>query len=87
MQTVFPCYSDPGHGWAKVPRLLLKELEIEQQVSAYSYQKGDFVYLEEDADMSLFFNAMQTRGITPTFKGKSSNKTSRIRGYASFKPT
>lgn len=36
---------DPGHGWLKVPRKLLHELNIEHKITHYSYQRADYVYL------------------------------------------
>ena len=81
MRTVFDSYSDPGHGWVKVPRSLLKELGIEAQITPYSYQRGDDVFLEEDCDLSTFIRAMVARGITPEFRHHSANKASRIRKY------
>jgi hypothetical protein len=37
---------DPGHGWIEVPRAELNALGIARQISLYSYQLGDWVYLE-----------------------------------------
>ena len=81
MRTVFDSYSDPGHGWVKVPRSLLKELGIEAQITPYSYQRGDDVFLEEDCDLSTFMRAMEARGVTPKFRHHSADKSSRIRKY------
>lgn len=50
-------FSDPSHGWLRVPRESLRKLDIEDRVSHYSYQQGDEVYLEEDGDLSLFINS------------------------------
>ena len=57
----FPFYMDPGHGWLKVPMRLLKELGIEPRITAYSYRRGDFAYLEEDCDATTFVKAMEAR--------------------------
>ena len=46
-------YNDPSHAWGKVKRKVLDNLGLAQQVSSYSYQYKDNVYLEEDADLSL----------------------------------
>lgn len=59
----FIFYSDPGHGWLEVPRVLLHDLGIEEKVSAYSYQRLCYVFLEEDCDYSLFTKAMKQAGI------------------------
>jgi hypothetical protein len=57
----FDFYSDPSHGWLKVKRQELMELGIESQISGYSYQKGDLVFLEEDRDASIFLHALEMR--------------------------
>lgn len=57
----FDFYSDPSHGWLKVQRKELVELGIESQISGYSYQKGDAVYLEEDSDASQFIDAWEAK--------------------------
>ena len=52
----FKFYSDAGHGWIAVPKKLLNELGISNQISGFSYESkgGKIAYLEEDADASLF---------------------------------
>jgi hypothetical protein len=80
----FPFHVDPGHGWAKVPRKLLAELNIEQTISSYSYQRGDFVYLEEDCDMAKLYDALRAKGIEPEWRHRYADQRSRIRTYASF---
>ena len=55
-------YSDPGHGWLEVDRDLLVDLGIADEVSSYSYQRGDKVFLEEDCDFSRFASAMKAAG-------------------------
>ena len=77
-------YSDPGHGWVKVPKKIIKELGIEDKISSYSYMKDDFVYLEEDGDLTLFCKTMEKMGKTVEFKESTSNKYSRIRKYHSY---
>lgn len=52
-------FSDPGHGWLQVTRADLKELDIEDKISSCSYQKGEYVYLEEDCDAGVFFQALK----------------------------
>lgn len=34
-----------------------------RKISAYSYQKGETVYLEEDCDASLVLDALDAKGI------------------------
>lgn len=50
----FEFYSTPGHGYLKVPLQLLRELQISQLISRYSYiDTHDNVYCEEDCDMGI----------------------------------
>lgn len=53
---------DAAHGWIRVKREELKRLEIAEKVSSYSYQMGEWVYLEEDRDAMLFDDAKKSRG-------------------------
>lgn len=52
-------HSDPGHGWIAVKMRELQALGIVDKISAYSYVKGNTVYLEEDCDAAAFFDAYQ----------------------------
>ena len=52
----FKHYTDPGHGWYRVSREMLFKMDILDKISSYSYQKGDWVYLEEDCDATIFFD-------------------------------
>jgi len=75
-------FEDPGHGWLKVKRLELEKLGIGGEVSGCSYQKGDWVYLEEDCDQTLF---EQKAGISrEDIEVKWTNNQSRIRSYESY---
>lgn len=56
-------FSDPGHGWLRVPRKVLADLGIEKDITACSYQKNDWVYLEEDDDCSTFIDAAKEKGL------------------------
>ena len=80
-------YSDPGHGWLAVKFALLVDLGLVFKISAYSYHKGNTVYLEEDSDCSIFIEAYIGKyGSKPTIKEASTNRTSRIRSYAAYNP-
>lgn len=52
-------HTDPGHGWLAVKKRELIALDLVDKVSGYSYVKGNTVYLEEDCDAALFFNAYE----------------------------
>lgn len=77
-------YSDPGHGWAKIKRETLRKSGILAKVTPFSYQRGDYVYLEEDCDLSLLFKTMDAKGEALTLRNHSADKRSKIRSYASF---
>ena len=73
---VYIFHSDPGHGWLAVRVRELKELNVFEQVSGYSYIKGDTVYLEEDCDAALFFNAYRkVFGKDPKYRESYLDKT------------
>lgn len=61
MQT-FTYYQDPGHGWLAVPRELLHDLGIADEISGCSYQRLETVFLEEDCDLATFTRAMGAAG-------------------------
>lgn len=83
----FDFISDPGHGWLKVPHALLAELGIAEQITSYSYSRGDFAYLEEDCDASRFIAAMKAAGREIKFRERNSpHRPSRVRNYATYRP-
>lgn len=78
-------YNDPSHAWGKVKRKVLDNLGLAQQVSSYSYQYKDNVYLEEDADLSLVCrHLLFNTDVQIKFVEKHTNKDSRIRSYESY---
>jgi hypothetical protein len=80
-------YADPGHGWLAVKRVELEALGIADKVSRYSYQFGNTVYLEEDCDAGLFFNAKGWKVWSDApIVSKHTNNLSRIRSLSSYKP-
>jgi hypothetical protein len=83
---IFTIYTDPGHGWAKVPKALLHDLGIISKISRYSYMRKGFAYLEEDCDLSTFINAYKIRyGFDPVFREACAReKSSKIRSYDNF---
>mgnify|MGYP003627103158 CR=1 FL=1 len=56
----YKVYSDPGHAWIKVSRQEVSSLSLSP--SSYSYERGEDVFLEEDADATAFFNAKAALG-------------------------
>lgn len=81
---VLTFYQDPGHGWVAAPHYLVKMLGIEGDISPFSYVDGNFVYLEEDCDLSIFLRAIEDKGITIQFDEEHSDEDSPIRNKRSF---
>ena len=81
---VYVFHSDPGHGWLAVKEKELEALGLLEKVSGYSYIKGKTVYLEEDCDAALFFNAYEAVfGKKPTYRESYLERTP-IRYYAGY---
>lgn len=57
-------HSDPGHAWLAVKTRELSELGVADKISQFSFVKGKTTYLEEDADMPIYVNAQNERGVT-----------------------
>lgn len=77
-------YSDAGHAWAKVRRDVLVNLGIADKITRYSYQRGDYTYLEEDCDLTTLCMALTERDTRVKFVEKHSNKDSKIRSYERY---
>jgi hypothetical protein len=84
IKRTFHKYNDGGHGWLKVPFSLIVSLKIKDLVSRYSYQRGDFVYLEEDGDMDYFFDAAEKVGLQIKVIEHSTDRHCKIRSYLSY---
>ena len=80
---VVQVYSDSGHAWAKVKRSELISLLICGEISSFSYQRGDYVYLEEDCDLARYVDALRkyNDGIEIKFREHHTDKSSKIRSY------
>lgn len=79
-------YNDPSHAWGKVRRDVLKNLKIDKYVSRFSYQRGAYVYLEEDCDLSLLCQTLHANNTRVIFNEKHTNKPSRVRTYDHYQP-
>ena len=77
-------YSDPSHGWAEIPISLINDLGIGQKISHYSYKNGNFAYLEEDCDLSLFMQTAEKAGYQINFKEHNTNHDSIVRTYQRY---
>jgi hypothetical protein len=80
----FVIYSDPSHAWCKVRRDLLVKLGITNEITSFSYLRGDYVYLEEDYDLSLLVSTLKDKGIPVQFDERHTNKSSKIRSYTAY---
>jgi len=77
-------YQDPGHGWIKVKKTVLQRFGIAGDISAYSYQRGDYAYLEEDGDAERLFQAAGAHGLVIRLNQMHTNKQSKIRNYEQY---
>ena len=85
IKRVFDVYEDAGHAWMKVKKDLLHKMGIADKITAYSYERGEYAYLEEDCDLTTFYNRYKDMyGIDIKFRTHYSD-TSRIRGYNDYK--
>lgn len=77
-------YTDPGHGWLAVDRADLDALGIAHKITAYSYQRGDRVYLEEDLDATTYLEAAAAAGWRVTCREKYSQDSTirKLRPYS-----
>jgi hypothetical protein len=80
----FHAYNDPGHGWLKVERSILFDYNLEGKISSYSYQNGEFVWLEEDCDAPKLLDAIKLKGHTVKIKDHYRNSESPIRKYEPY---
>lgn len=83
-QITLTYFSDPGHGWVRIPKARLVKLGIAEKISPFSYQRGTNAFVEEDGDLSTLVDALKAQGYEVKFKGNSSNRTSKIRNYNSY---
>ena len=77
-------YHDSGHGWYRVKRSVLEELNLLEHISSFSYVNGASVYLEEDRDASIFYNTVKKLGLSVEEKQAKFFERSPIRSYHRF---
>ena len=82
-------FNDAGHGWLRVKISELKKLNISDKISSCSYIKGNYAYLEEDCDYSIFLFAKcktenEIREFVKNIKIVNSNDSA-IRNYSTYK--
>ena len=77
-------FTDPGHGWVRVRRDDLIFQVIANEVTSCSYQRGNYVYLEEDYDLGLYYKELKARGYEIKWKSSHTDKMSKIRSYVPY---
>ena len=79
-------FTDPGHGWLRVPLPMLLELNIAGEISRYSYYDKEHkaVFLEEDRDARIFVKAANKAGLTLVVSTSHTNRDSWIRRLPSY---
>jgi len=85
----FRAYADPGHAWVKVNKQFLRELggpRWRALFSHFSYERNDWVYLEEDQDAGALIKLCNANAIEPIIKVSHCNNRSRIRSYNPLSP-
>lgn len=82
-------FSDPAHGWLRVPLALIVELGLADTISKYSYRQGNYGYLEEDRDATIFIMAAKDAGWELEFADSPahySDHDSIVRSFPSWTP-
>lgn len=76
-------HRDNGHGWLAVKVQDLNEVLFKKSdITKYSYEKGNTVYLEEDIDAENFISSFKNKfEINPKIKMAKQYKRHRIRSY------
>lgn len=78
----FTFYTDPGHGWLEVRYTDIAQLGLTPGMfSPYSYRRGEWFFLEEDCDATLFILAFEAKyGVRPMLRD-SYSEHSPVRSY------
>lgn len=75
-------FNDPGHGWLRIRKVDVERLGIGSAITIYSFQRGQYAYLEEDQDAGTALNKAKELGIPVVFgKSRHCNRHSTIRSY------
>lgn len=83
----FDFYTDAGHGWLKVHVYDARDVGLEpEDFTAFSYRKGDHLYLEEDCDAGRFIAAWENAQRKFAFRSIDHGYNSPIRSYERIIP-
>jgi len=78
-------HTDPAHGWLEVAIADIRELQITDLISGYSYVKGDRVFLEEDCDAFQYMQNAKAKGWILNVTEKHSNGDSFVRSLSPWR--
>lgn len=79
-------YETPAHSYLAVKKKYLQSLQIMTEITPYSREKGETVYLEEDQDLPVFFKAYIKRyGREPRVDFRYDDR-GRIHSFGPFDP-
>jgi len=84
MNKTIKLFSDAGHGWAEVSLSELKQLNILDKITSYSYIFKNNAYLEEDCDLSTYIRALEENNINFEFEDNYQGNHSPIRNYGIY---
>jgi hypothetical protein len=88
MTKTFKFHEDPGHGWIEVTIRELRELNIADKITRYSYWKKGVAFLEEDCDASTFIRAyMDKYREKPKFEEIVYNRDAPCRNFERYDKT
>ena len=84
-------YSDCQHAWVKVKKTELHRLGIAEKITAYSYQFGEYAYLEEDCDLATYLVAYFGGKLPEDWRSSIKfvehySNHSRVRSYSHYTP-
>lgn len=80
------CYIDPKYEWVALKRAVVKEFLGPKvaEISKYSYQRGQTVYLDMDRDYPMFLRCAHAKNYLVQLEDKWTKKASPIRNYDPF---
>ena len=77
-------YNDAGHAWLKVSHADLAKMQVQNEMSFYSYMTKSHAYLEEDQDASIYLDKLKENNIAFIIVEHHTNDESIIRTYAPY---
>jgi hypothetical protein len=78
-------HTDPAHGWLEVAIADIRELQITDLISGYSYVKGDRAFLEEDCDAYAYMENAKAKVWILNVTEKHTNGDSFVRSLSPWR--